>query len=128
MATRVSFGSLFQQDNGGTLGGFTFQNEAMKAALEKAKEAKTQKVAEQAASLFASIDTNNNALLQELRRVRKLEKAAKDKLDKFKEAVEHFANTGNFGPLYPFMPCEIQRICGYLGVDIPTADEQKIPS
>lgn len=123
---RVSFGSLFAVDNG-TLGGFTFQNEAMKAALVKAKEAKTTKIAEQAASLFGSIDTYNNSLLADLRRARKVEKAAKDKLDGYKEAVEHFANTGNFGPLYPYMPCEIQRICGSLGVDIPTAEEQKLP-
>lgn len=124
---RVTFASLFQQDNGSILGGFTFQNEAMKAALEKAKEAKTLKVAEQAASLFASMDAHNNSLLVELRRLRKLEKAAKDKLDSFKEAAEYFANSGNFGPLYPFMPCEVQRICGALGVDLPTAEEQKVP-
>ncbi len=123
---RVSFSSLFAVDNG-TLGSFTFQNDALKAALEKAKEAKTQKIAEQAASLFGSIDTYNNSMLTELRRLRKLEKAAKDKLESYKEAVEHFANTGNFGPLYPFMPCEIQRICGSLGVDLPTAEEQKLP-
>lgn len=123
---RVSFGTLFQQDSG-SLGSFTFQNEAMKLALEKAKEAKAQKVAEQAASLFGSIDGRNNVLLQSLRQARKLEKAAKEQLDNFKEAVEHFANTGNFGPLYPFMPSEIQRVCGALGVDLPTADEQKVP-
>lgn len=124
---KTSFSSLFTQDNGTVLGGFTFQNEAMAAALTKAKEAKTQRVAENAANLFEAVDKQNNSLLSELRRIRKQEKTAKDKLEGFKEAVQYFLDSGNFGPLYPFMPCEVQRVCIALGVDMPTAEEQKIP-
>ena len=126
-SSRTSFSSLFQADTGSLLGGFTFQNEAMAAALTKAKEAKTQRVAENAAQLFSAVDSHNNSLLANLRSIRKQEKAAKDKLDNFSKAVQYFLDTGNFGPLYPFMPSEVQRICGALGVDLPTPDEQKIP-
>lgn len=124
---KTSFSSLFAADSGTVLAGFTFQNEAMAAALAKAKEAKTQRVAENAAMLFEAVDKHNNVFLNELRRLRKAEKVAKDRLDTFKEAVQYFLDSGNFGPLYPFMPCEVQRTCSVLGVDTPTADEQKVP-
>lgn len=125
---KTSFSSLFASDNGGVLSGFTFQNEAMSQALAKAKEAKTQKVAENAATLFTAVDANNNLLLNHLRNARKVEKMAKDKLESFKEAVQYFLDTGNFGPLYPYMPVEVSRTCVALGVDLPTADEQKVPA
>jgi len=125
---KTTFASLFTQDNGSVLGGFTFQNEAMQAALVKAKESKVQKVAENAATMFGAVDCHNSGLLAELRRIRKMEKACKEKLDTFKEAVQYFLDTGNFGPLYPFMPTEVIRTCQALGVDLPTAEEQKVPA
>lgn len=125
---KTTFSTLFAEDNKGTLAGFTFQNEAMQAALQKAKDAKTQRIAENAAKLFENVDNHNNALLEDLRRIRKQEKAAKEKLDNFKEAVQHFLETGNFGPLFPFMPQQVRNVCVSLGVEVPTAEEQKIPA
>lgn len=126
--SKVSFSTLFVEDKGNLMSSFTFQNEAMQAALVKAKEAKVARVAENAAKLFEGVEQHNNALLEDLRRIRKQEKAAKDKLDTFKEAVQHFLETGNFGPLYPFMPIQVRNICAGLGVDIPTPEEQKVPT
>lgn len=126
--SKVSFSTLFAEDNKSVLSTFTFQNEAMQAALTKAKEAKTQRVAENAAKLFEGVETHNNALLEDLRRIRKQEKAAKEKLDNFKEAVQHFLETGNFGPLYPYMPQQVRNVCASLGVDVPTVEEQKVPA
>lgn len=123
---KTSFSTLFAEEST-VLAGFSFQNEAMQAALTKAKEAKQQRVAENAAKLFESVDSHNNALLADLRRIRKQEKEAKEKLDNFKEAVEYFLKTGNFGPLYPYMPQAVRNVCVSLGVELPTAEEQKLP-
>jgi hypothetical protein len=124
---KVGFSTLFNAEQA-VLSGFTFQNEAMAAALVKAKEAKQQKLAETAANLFGAVDAQNNSLLDSLRKIRKQEKAAKALLDNFKGAVEYFLESGNFGPLYPFMPMEVVRICQTLGVDPPTEEEQKVPT
>lgn len=126
MASKVAFSSLFSQDNGSVLGGFSFTNEAMKEAVKKAQEQKQVRAAEQSASLLSDLDKHNNGLLATLRNLRKQERAAKEKLDNFKEAAQWFLDSGNFGPLYKFMPYEVQRVCGTLGVDLPTEEEQKI--
>jgi hypothetical protein len=123
---KTNFSSLFAQDST-FVGSFTFQNEAMSQALKKAQEAKTQRLAETAASLFENIERTNTLKLTALRNVRKQEKAAKEALDNFTEAVQCFMDTGNFGPLYPYMPHEVSMICSKLGVDLPTVEEQKIP-
>jgi hypothetical protein len=125
---KASFSSLFAQDNGSVLTGFSFTNEAMVAAVKKAQEAKQVRAAEQSASLLADLDKHNNNRLQALRSIRKQERAAKEQLDSFKEAAQHFLDTGNFGPLYKFMPADVNRVCQALGVDIPTVEEQKIPT
>ena len=122
---KASFASLFSTQE--TLTGFTFTNEAMKVALAKAQESKAVKAAEQSAALLSHLDKHNDALLSNLRRARKTEKAAKDGLEKFKEAAQYFLDTGNFGPLFGFMPSEVIQVCSALGVDLPTQEEQKIP-
>lgn len=123
---KSSFGSLFNE--GESLSGFTFNNEAMVAAVKKAQEAKTVRAAEQSATLLGHLDKHNSSLLTNLRNIRKLEKTAKDKLESFKEAAQYFLDSGNFGPLYKFVPCEVQAICQQLSVDLPTEEEQKIPA
>lgn len=123
---KASFSTLFAVDNG-VLAGFTFANEAMAEAVKKAKEVKQMRTAESAATLLSDLDKYNNMLLANLRNMRKMEKDAKDKLEKFKVATQHFLDTGNFGPLYPYMPCDVQRVCQGLGVDLPTKEEQELP-
>lgn len=122
---KSSFSSLFSTET--TLNGFNFSNTAMAEALKKAAEAKTVKAAEQSAALLGDMDKHNNNLLAQLRNIRRQEKVTKEKLEEFKEAGQHFLDTGNFGPLYKFMPYEVQRVCAALGVDVPTLEEQKIP-
>lgn len=124
---KASFSSLFAVDNGSLLNGFAFTNTAMAEAVKKAQEAKQNRTAENAATLLTDLDKHNNSLLANLRNLRKAEKEAKDKLEKFKVAAQHFLDTGNFGPLYPFMPFEVQRVCQTLGVDLPTKEEQEVP-
>ena len=123
---KASFGSLFNTNE--TLSGFTFNNEAMLAAMKKSQEAKTVRAAEQSAALLENLERHNNALLAGLRNIRKQEKAAKDKLESFKEAAQYFLDSGNFGPLHKFMPYEVGVICQQLGVDLPTEEERKIPA
>jgi len=123
---KVAFASLFAQDST-VLTGFSFTNEAMKEAVPKAQEAKQVRSAEQSASLLADLDRHNTGLLATLRNFRKQEKQAKEKLEQFKAAAQYFLDTGNFGPLYKFMPNEVYRVCNALGVDLPTEEEQKLP-
>jgi hypothetical protein len=125
--SKNSFSSLFQSDDSSLTSSFKFQNEAMENAMKRAKEAKETKLAEQAGALFSQIDTLNNQKLQELRNIRKQERRAKENLENFKKAVEYFMKSGNFGPLYPFMPYPIQMLCTNLGVSLPTPEEQKLP-
>lgn len=119
------FSTLFSTNE--SLSGFTFNNEAMAVAMKKAQEAKTVRAAEQSAALLGELDKHNNSLLASLRAVRKQERLAKEQLEKFKRAGQYFLDTGNFGPLYPFMRHQVGSICCTLGVDLPTAEEQVIP-
>ncbi len=123
----MKFSSLFQE-NDSLLSNFAVPNDEMAKAIEKAQAAKGQKIAEHAADLFSAIDSRNDALLTELRNVRKMEKLARTRLREFKEAVEYFLATNNFGPLYKFMPNEVSSACIKLGVQLPTAEDTKMPS
>jgi hypothetical protein len=59
--------------------------------------------------------------------IRKQEREAKEKLEKFNKAANYFAETSNFGPLYPFLPHQVASACITLGVDVPSAEDQKLP-
>lgn len=129
MAARQTFSSLFTKDDGKALStSFKFANEAMQSAMAKAQEAKTVRLAEAAQVLITQLDAHNEALLRGLRTIRKQERDAKDKLEKFGKAAQHFAETGNFGPLYPFLPSHVAQVCHTLGVDMPSVEDQKLPA
>lgn len=121
-----SFKSLFSTEET-TLSGFNFGNSVLAEAVEKAKKNKVEKLGEVAGQLVSKLDTHNNSLLTYLRNARKVERLAKDNLDKFTLAVQYFLDTGNFGPLYPYLPGDIGNACRMLNLDLPSAEDQKIP-
>lgn len=101
-----------------------FLAEAMKLVEEENKK----KLGQVAVQIVRDIGATKDQLVNQLRAIRKQEKTQKEQLAKFTRAVSYYAETGNFGPLAPFLYHQVRNCCAQLGVQQPTAKEQEVPA